>query len=79
MLICAKCRKEMNCKKNSVGAVFSKTWVYAGDLFECLTCGATILSTNSNGYHSPELNIHSQYIIMDERQYDTHTRRDLLI
>ena len=64
MNICAKCRIEFRCKKNSVGADFGNGHVYPGDLYQCGTCGAEILLTNVKPSHDPDYTYQDQYIPM---------------
>lgn len=53
MLICAKCKKEMKCKKNGVRCRWNGSHVYAGDLFECPGCGNQTINTgNTNAHYS---------------------------
>ena len=66
MNICAKCRVELHCKKNSVGADFGNGHVYPGDLFECPTCNAEILLTNVNPSFDPDYTFQDQYLKMIE-------------
>lgn len=43
MFICVKCRKEMRCDKNGVGADFGNGHVYPSDRYKCPSCGQEIL------------------------------------
>ena len=52
MLICAKCKKEMKCKLNGVHCRWNGSHVYAGDLFECSSCGNQTIHTNTNAHFS---------------------------
>jgi len=54
MLICVKCKREMNCYKTGLGARWGKDHVYAGDAFICSSCGAKIIKTNSSPSYDPE-------------------------
>lgn len=45
-MICAKCRKEMQCLKTGVYAAWNlRHHCYAGDLFECPQCGCQVIKT----------------------------------
>ena len=63
MLICVKCKREMYCLKNGVGADFGHGHVYAGDTFKCRECGFVILNTgNVNAYQDPEHKCQDEYV-----------------
>ncbi len=64
MLVCCKCRREMLCDKNEVGALFGTAHVYAADRFKCPECGWTALKTNATPYHDPDLDIQDEYLEM---------------
>lgn len=64
MYICLTCKREMRCTKNSVGADYGYGHVYAGDRFTCPECGVSILATNSNANHDPQLNQQDEYVTM---------------
>ena len=63
-MVCCKCRLEMTCAKNEVGALFGKAHVYAADRFKCPECGVTILKTNATPYYDPYLNMQDEYLEM---------------
>jgi predicted RNA-binding Zn-ribbon protein involved in translation (DUF1610 family) len=48
MFYCAKCKKEMTCKKTGVDVRFHGEWAYRGDLFVCKSCGNETIHTSSN-------------------------------
>ena len=66
MYICVKCRREMQCLKNGVGADFGFGHVYPGDMFECRFCGIKILATNRNSIYDPEHRTQEAYVLMEE-------------
>lgn len=68
MMICAKCKKEMQCVKTGVGADFGFGHVYAGDKFTCYDCGAEVIKTNPEPHYDPELKFHDEYLTMKKRE-----------
>jgi len=52
MKICVTCRREMKCVKTGAKAVWHGHHIYAGDRYECQTCGAHIMVCNENPYQS---------------------------
>ena len=65
MIICTKCKKEMICDKNGVGADFGNGHVYAGDRYKCPKCGGMVLVTNPSASHDPEYVGQEEYIKME--------------
>ena len=55
MLICTNCKKEMQCERNGVVAVWNGSHCYAGDLYKCPTCGNETLVTNPSPYYNSEI------------------------
>lgn len=54
MIVCANCKKEMNCIKNGSYVRFKNGHhVYAGDQYQCNECGATVNVTNGAPYFDP--------------------------
>ena len=53
MVVCAKCKKEMRCIKTGMTVRYREEGehAFAGDMFECPVCKATIAVTNSNSYY----------------------------
>jgi hypothetical protein len=67
MIICAKCRKEMSCKKTGSYIRFrGGTHVYPADQFECKKCGAIINVGNGNCYFDSTCKANEYDVIMDE-------------
>ena len=66
MHICVKCRKEMHCDKNGVGADFGNGHVYPADRYKCLKCGNTILATNKASTHDPNYAMQDEYLKIEE-------------
>ena len=50
MTICVKCKKEMVCTATGVYAYYGNDHVYAGNEYECLTCGKKVLNTDQVPY-----------------------------
>lgn len=59
MLVCYKCREELKCIKNGIGARWGASHVYVGDVFKCRTCKSVILSTNANATYDNNMKIPS--------------------
>ena len=55
MKICAKCKKEMQCKKTGLPAVWRVGHCYTGDLFECPICKSEILIITGSSYYDPKI------------------------
>jgi len=74
MLVCAKCKKEMQCIKTGMNVRFNEngSHVYRGDLFQCTNCGATIAHTikTSTFDEDPERHAEPYDIWMDR-----HTKK----
>ena len=68
MLICVKCKKEMLCDKNGVGADFGEGHVYPSDRFKCKTCGHLVLTTNRSSIYDPDYRTQDEYLTMDTKQ-----------
>ena len=74
--ICAKCSREMRCKKNEVlvndraSAGFRPTF-WSGDSFECEGCGAEVVTGFGEGFYLPPDSPES--IEFSERQTDGGT------
>lgn len=67
MLICVKCRKELRCEKNGVGAAWGNN-IYAADRWECPSCGLQVLKANDNGYYDPERRACDEYLEMEREE-----------
>lgn len=48
MIVCAKCRIELQCSKTGRSLVYRNNTVYRGDEFTCKKCGATIVYLDPN-------------------------------
>lgn len=57
MIVCTKCRKEMQCSRTGVLVLFGTSHGYAGDEFECKNCGNVTIDTNASPYHVPPLQV----------------------
>jgi len=66
MLVCCKCRREMLCDKNLVGADFGHGHVYPADRFKCPDCGWCVLKTNPAPIHDPNHTSQEEYLTMSE-------------
>lgn len=66
MIICCKCRREMRCDKNGVGADFGHGHVYPTDRFKCPECGWAALRTDgyTKANHDPEYRQQDEYLEM---------------
>lgn len=63
MYICCKCRREMPCDKNSVGADFGNGHVYPADRYKCPECGDAILATVTIiAYSDHDYNLQDEYL-----------------
>lgn len=62
--ICAKCRVEMTCLKNSIGCDYGGGHVRASDLFACPECGAVIALANAAATFDPEYQGQDGYLVM---------------
>lgn len=76
MYICVKCRREMHCHKNGVGADFGHGHVYAGDEFRCPICGYIVLATNHAPGYDPKYQFQRKYIIMRQPGDDQENTND---
>ena len=56
MLVCPKCKKELQCKKNGTTVRFNAygEHCYAGDLYECPTCGNQTILTKTESFYDPD-------------------------
>lgn len=70
MKICVRCRREMRCDKNGVGADFGSGHVYAGDRFKCPECGTMILVTNDAPIHDPNHRTQEEYLLIQQERYE---------
>ena len=71
MKICVKCRREMRCTKNGIGADFGNGHIYPTDKFECPECGIEVLdSGNQNAYQDPDHKIQQEYVDMKQGAID---------
>jgi hypothetical protein len=68
VIICLKCKKEMRCIKNGIGADFGGGHVYASDKWGCDKCGAEVLRTNENAHYDPEYKNHDHYVKMKDTE-----------
>ena len=67
MKICVKCRREMRCTKNGIGADFGNGHIYPTDKFECPECGIEVLdSGNQNAYQDPDHKIQQDHLEMKQ-------------
>ena len=62
MFLCVKCRREMFCAKNSVGADYGNGHIYPSDKFACPKCGSEILVTNIAPIYDPKYNTQDVYL-----------------
>ena len=71
MLICTNCKKEMQCERNGVVAVWNGSHCYAGDLYQCPKCGNETLVTNSTPYYNSDAMNHfdDKYFINMDKEY----------
>lgn len=67
MMVCCRCRLEMQCDKNGVGADFGYGHVYAADRYKCPECGMAILKTNEVACFDPEHRYMVEYLEMNRR------------
>jgi len=71
MLVCAPCKKEMQCIKTGMNVRFNEngSHVYRGDLFQCTNCGATIAHTISTSVFDSDPKKHAnEYDIWMDRK-----------
>ena len=55
MIVCPKCKKEMQCEKNGTTVRFGTgEHCYAGDLFKCPTCGGEAIVTKPTPYYDQD-------------------------
>ena len=71
MLICVKCKKEMQCVKTGMSVRYREdgSHVYPADTFECPICGATVANTgnlNAHYEHPDKQNLTPEDIWMDQ-------------
>lgn len=52
MNVCARCKREMRCKKNGIIVRYGIGHCYAGDKFECPECGAEVVICNQAPFFS---------------------------
>lgn len=67
MIICLKCKREMRCIKNGVGADFGGGHVYASDKWGCDKYGAEVLVTNERPNYDPEYKHHDSYVRIGDK------------
>lgn len=65
MYVCVKCKREMRCDKNGVGVRWRGCHVYAGDIFKCSECGASIVACQSGATHEEQPHPNREYLEMD--------------
>ena len=65
MIICAKCKTEMRCLKNSMVVRFRESGqhAYASDLYSCPVCSSTVAITNNLPYFDPDAKTQTEYDI----------------
>ncbi len=73
MYVCVKCRREMICDKNGVGAQFGTAHVYLGDRFKCPVCEDMILATAGKPVFDREHNLAEEYLVMKEPENGSNT------
>lgn len=78
MNICCKCRREMTCDKNEVGADFGHGHVYPADRFKCPECGYMILRANRASTHDPEYDTQEEYLKIVEGPVDREKHAALI-
>ena len=64
MIICFKCRVEMDCVKTGVAVDFGCGHCYAGDRFQCPRCKAHIVRAVGVSHYDPDRVCHDEYIEM---------------
>lgn len=69
MVVCVKCKKEMQCIDMGIAARWNGTHAYPGDLFECPTCGAQILKCNTAPVYCDKLREKDIYMDGTFRKY----------
>ena len=57
MIVCTRCSKEMSCSRTGVLVLFGTSHGYAGDEFECPTCGNKTIDTNASPGHISPLQV----------------------
>jgi len=56
MIVCRKCKKEMNCITNGVQVRYGDgSHAYAGDEFRCSKCGDQVVVTNGLPWQDTEI------------------------
>ena len=63
MVVCPKCKKELQCKKTGMQVRFNENGhhTYAGDIHACPTCGLEVVVTNRDSGYDPELKTKSDW------------------
>ena len=64
MLVCTKCKEDLECVKNGVGLDYGQGHISASDLYACPVCGVSIAKANDAGYVDPDHQFHDLYIDM---------------
>lgn len=69
MYICIKCKQEMHCHKNSVGANYGDGNILPGDVFKCSGCGSEVLACRKEKVFDPKYTTQELYFDMTNREY----------
>lgn len=67
MLVCAGCKKEMQCIQNGVGIDFGNGHVYPSDTFLCRQCRVVIAYSNSKPTSDKNYDKQATYIRMTKK------------
>jgi len=67
MVVCVKCKREMQCVKTGARVHFGWGHVYAGDAFACPTCGVHVVRTNEQAYHEEDYADQEHYVEIPEK------------
>ena len=75
MLVCPKCKKELVCKKNGTTVRYRESGehCYAGDLFQCPTCGFEVVNTRNESFYDPNARLeqpHDVWMDVEGKGYE---------
>jgi hypothetical protein len=76
MYICIKCKKEMRCHKNSVGANYGEGKLRPGDVFKCCDCGFELLACREEKIFDPKYVSQDLYFDMIDNTYPVLIKLD---